>query len=185
MMNSMIALLGFIVVLLVNGPSIACSSRSSIFWLDKPIQINADGSFSQAEEHRYERIYGDATRDIGGGKIGQRIIDSGACSASESLLIVDCFSLETIVIKGLVDPDEPEIEGGGPSNRLAMLYPPQGKIRLTKSVTVAELAKISAAEGYEYETDPKKAFAVKRKQNTYNPFTGCKVLYPDSPGATQ
>lgn len=86
-----------------------------------------------------------------------------------------------IVIEGLPDPEAI----GYSYYEIFRLYPPDGKIRLTKSVTVAELAAISAAEGYEYETDPQKAFAVKNKKNTYNPFTGCKVLYPESPGATQ
>jgi hypothetical protein len=184
-MKNIIGLIGFFVVLLINGPSNACSYSVPIFWSDKPIQINADGSFSQAEEYRYERIYGDAPQDIGGGKIWQRIIDAGACSGSESLLVVDCIFLETIVINGLVDPDKPFINGGGPEADIAMLYPPRGKIRLSQSVTIAELAAISVAEGYEYETDPKKAFAVKRQRNAYNPFTGCKVLYPESLGAKQ
>ena len=155
------------------------------FWRDKPIKINSDGSFEEAGNDFYASLSGKAPVDIGGGKIGQRIVVGGFCSYDERLLVVDCTSLEMIVIYGREDPDDPGIGGGMPPDKLAMLYPPHGKIRLTKSVTVAELAEISAAEGYEYETNPQTAFAVKRKRNTYNPFTGCKVLYPDSPGATQ
>jgi hypothetical protein len=155
------------------------------FWRDKPIEISSDGSFREAGDTFYGTISGKAPVDIGEGKVGQRIVDGGFCTFVERLLVVDCFSLETIVIYGRRDPDDPGIGGGMPTYELAMLYPPHGKIRLTKSVTIAELAAISKAEGYHYDADPRKTFASVKKKNRYNPFTGCKVLYPDSPGATQ
>jgi hypothetical protein len=170
--------------LLWSVPSQACTFTETAFWRDKPINILSDGSFNEAEESSLSGISGKAPVDIGKGKIGQRITFSGPCDFVEYLLVVDCISLETIVIQGLPDPEaiayfyysSPEI---------FRLYPPHGKIRLTKSVTVAELAAISAAEGYEYETDLQKVLGVKKKKNIYNTFTGCKVLYPESPGATQ
>jgi len=72
-----------------------------------------------------------------------------------------------------------------PPGTARMLYPPHGEIRLTETVTIAQLIATSEAEGYQYVTDARKALFLEKKQNAYNPFTGCKVLYPDSPGATQ
>jgi len=168
--------------LLWSVPSQACTFTEPAFWRDKPIKILSDGSFTEAEESSLSSLSGKAPIDIGKGKIGQRITFSGPCDFVEYLLVVDCFSLETIVIEGLPNP---EVINEYSSPEIFRLYPPHGKIRLTKSVTVAELAAISAAEGYEYETDLQKALGVKKKKNAYNPFAGCKVLYPDSLGATQ
>ena len=172
--------------LLGSVPSQACTFTEPAFWRDKPINILSDGSFNKAEESSLSSISGKAPVDIGRGKIGQRITFAGPCGFAEYLLVVDCISLETIVIKGLQDP-EAIVHGYYSSPEIFRLYPPHGKIRLTRSVTVAELAAISAAEGYEYETDMQKVkvLAVKKKKNAYNPFTGCKVLYPESPGAMQ
>ena len=167
-------------------PLQACSMvEEPEFWRDKPIKMFSDGSFEEAGDTFYGDIAGKAPVDIGEGKVGQRIVDGGFCTFGERLLVVDCFSLETIVIYGRRDPDDPGIGGGMPTYELAMLYPPHGKIRLTKSVTIAQLAATSEAEGYQYETDARKTFTAEKKKNTYNPFTGCKVLYPESPGATQ
>jgi len=168
--------------LLGSVPSQACIFTEPAFWRDKPINILSDGSFNKAEESSLSSISGKAPVDIGKGKIGQRITFAGPCGFAEYLLVVDCISLETIVIEGLPNP---EVINGISSPEVFRLYPPHGKIRLTKSVTVAELAAISAAEGYEHDTDLQKVLAVKKKKNAYNPFTGCKVLYPESPGAMQ
>ncbi len=185
-MRTMLWIAACFTTLVWSVPTQACSmAPKPEFWRDKPIKIFSDGSFEEAGDTFYGGISGKAPVDIGEGKIGQRITDYGFCWAGQRLLVVDCISLETIVIYGRVDPDDPGIEGGSPSNHLAMLYPPHGKIRLTKSVTIAQLAAISEAEGYQYETDARKTFTAEKKKNTYNPFTGCKVLYPDSPGATQ
>lgn len=153
------------------------------FWRDKPIKIFSDGSFDEAGDDFYGTLSGKAPVDIGEGKIGQRIIVGDFCSYGERLLVVDCISLQAIVIYGREDPDDPGFDGGMPPDKLAMLYSPHGKIRLTKSVTIEELAAISNAEGYKYDADPPKTFASVKKKNRYNPFNGCKIFYPDSPGA--
>lgn len=184
-MRTMLWIVACFLSLLWSVPSQACSMDKPEFWRDKPIKINSDGSFEEAGDDFYASLSGKAPVDIGGGKIGQRIVVGGFCSYGERLLVVDCISLEAIVIYGRDDPDDPGIGGGMPPDKLAMVYPPHGKIRLTKSVTIAELAAISKAEGYHYDADPRKTFASVKKKNRYNPFTGCKVLYPDSPGATQ
>ena len=182
-MRTMLWIIACFLSLLWSVPSQACTFTEPAFWRDKPINILSDGSFDEAGEF-YGSISGKAPLDIGKGKIGQRITYSGPCDFVEYLLVVDCISLETIVIEGLPNPKAGYAYS---SPEIFRLYPPDGKIRLTKSVTIAKLAAISAAEGYEYETDLRKVkvLAVKKKKNVYNPFTGCKVLYPESLGATQ
>jgi len=148
-----------------------------------PINILADGSFRGAEEESSYGMGGMAPVEIGNGKVGQRIFYSSLCSISERLLVVDCNSLEGIVIDGVLDEYGERAHGGFPPVSVDMLYPPRGKIRLTKSVTISDLAAVSLAEGYDFTTDLQAAFATKKKKNRYNSFNGCKIFYPDSPGA--
>ena len=97
--------------------------------------------------------------------------------------MVDCLSLEGILIDGLEVRNGGYIGGAGPDVIVDLLYSPKGKIRLTKSVTIEKLAAVSRAEGYDFTTNLQAAFATEKKKNRYNPFNGCKIFYPDSPGA--
>jgi hypothetical protein len=183
MSKMVIVISSFVLALLCSGPLHACSVVFSSNWRDKPISIMPDGSFDHAEEDQGYGMGGRVPIDIGNGKVGQRLVYSDpSCSFPERLLVVDCTSLDGIVIDGLVDFDEPGL-GGGNSYSVDLLYPPKGKIRLTKSVTIGELAAVSRAEDYDFTTDLQAAFATKKKKNRYNPFNACKIFYPDSPGA--
>ncbi len=188
-MRTMLWIVACFSALVSSVPSQACQpAEKPAFWRDKPIKIFSDGSFEEAGDF-YSRVYtslsGNAPLDIGGGKFEQKITYSAVCTTNEAVLVVDCNSLETILIKGAFDPEAPEYHGGMPPGTARMLYPPHGEIRLTETVTIAQLIATSEAEGYQYVTDARKALFLEKKQNAYNPFTGCKVLYPDSPGATQ
>jgi len=150
-------------------------------WLDMPISIMRDGSFKRAGEEVWDWIDGSAPFDVGNGKVGQELYrGDGNCNHMELLLVVDCISVEHIVIegvdgqKGLISPYSTSVD---------LLYPPTGKIRLTESVTISELAEVSGAQGYTFETDLQSALETKKKRNRYNPFNGCKIFYPGSPGA--
>jgi hypothetical protein len=189
MMRTMLWIVACFSALVSSVPTQACQPAGKpAFWRDKPIKIFSDGSFEEAGDFYssflYTSVSGNAPLDIGGGKFEQKIKYSLAWSTREAVLVVDCSSLETILIKGAFDPEAASY-GGGPPLTTRMLYPPHGKIRLTETVTIAQLAATSESEGYQYVTDARKPLFLEKKQNAYNPFTGCKVLYPDSPGATQ
>jgi hypothetical protein len=154
-------------------------------WFDKRIAIATDGSFTNGEDNYYSSSIGLAVVDVGDGKIGQRLRVNHFCGYLESLLVVDCNTEDLIVISGRVDPDNPNDFGGGPSTTVDMLYPPDGKVALTRSTTIDDLVQISNAEGYGFETDPEVAFGGGKKRNRYNPFSGCGLFYPDSAGALQ
>ena len=164
----------------------ACQpSEKPTGWFDKRISVSKDGSFENAEDNFYQTITGAAVLDIGGGKIGQRIRLDHFCGYGEKLLVVDCTAAKLIVIQGRVNPDQLDDFGGGPSYSVTMLYPPQGKVRLSPKTTIDILVNLSKSEGYEFETDPEVAFGGGKKKNRYNAFGGCQLFYPDSLAATQ
>jgi hypothetical protein len=153
------------------------------FWFDEPITIAADGSFTKGGDSYGFDLVGRPIVDMGDGRIGQRLRRESACRYDEKLLVVDCNTTEIIVIDGRVDPDNQDSFGMGPSTTIDMLYPPYGKIRLTRSITVSDLVQIARSEGYEFETDLLVAFGGGKKKNRYDPFNGCEIFYPDSAGA--
>jgi hypothetical protein len=153
------------------------------FWRDRPIRVHPDGSFDRAEDQFYFTESGLPVVDVGSGKVGQRIRTESFCGSGEKLLLVDCIAAKLIVIDGQVNPAKPDDFGGGPSNSVDMLYPPHGRIRLTKSTSIAGLVQVATKAGYEFETDPAVAFEMKNKKNRYDPFTGCRLFYPESAGA--
>ena len=154
-----------------------------LVWTDKPISIASDGSFKDAGDDVYVSLTGNAVLDIGGGKIGQRLLAASGCSHAERLLVVDCDTAEMIVISGRADPGLPVDLGAQPSTTVSMLYPPHGNVRLTRRTTIDGLVTLSKAQGYAFETDLGSAFGGGKKKNLYNPFHGCGLFYPDSAGA--
>ncbi|MCX7299744.1 MAG: hypothetical protein NTX73_05075 [Rhodobacterales bacterium] len=166
------------------GMAHACEGpKPPLFWYDEPITIAADGSFTNGGEIFGFDLVGRPVVDIGDGKIGQRLRREGLCRIQEQLLVVDCNTTEIIVVDGRVDPDHSLDLGMGRSTTIDMLYPPYGKIRLTRAITVSDLVQIARSEGYEFETDLLVAFGGGKKKNRYDPFYGCEIFYPDSAGA--
>ena len=179
------AIASVIAFALATGMASACDlRRQPLVWFDKPIGVAADGSFKLAGETFGQEEVGRPVVDIGNEKIGQRLIAYVGCGEFQRLLVADCAKGDLVVIKGLPVPEIPlNDSGGGPIYTIDLLYPPAGKIRLSKSVTVAGLVSVAKRAGYEYEIDAAKAFAKMKKKNRYNPYSGCKLFYPESLGA--
>jgi hypothetical protein len=176
-----VALSSLFIALLHGTASHACTMSMPPIWLDMPILIMQDGSFKWAGEELWDSKEGSAPFDVGNGKVGQKLYrGDGNCNQMEFLLVVDCISVEHIVIEGL---DDQKGLISPYSTSVDLLYPPKGKIRLTESVTISDLAEVSGDEGYTFTTDLQSALETKKKRNRYNPFNGCKIFYPDSPGA--
>ena len=179
-----------VVGLCVFGPgaSMACTPLDPATpVIDTPIIIKADGSFQDASDwDNVTMLFGNPVRDIGGGRTGQVIAtNGGGCQLMQSLIFVDCTAGQAIIVHG-TDPapgstgDEAELLA---STRA--LQPPDGPLSLTATTTVAEVAAIVVAQGWQAEADVPGLIAAMEPQNRYDPFFGCKAFYPDLPGASQ
>lgn len=171
-----------------TGASACLPPDKPAFWRDKPISVGDDCSFDNAEGDYYFSVNGRAVKDLGGGRVGQRLLSSDFCGSAEWLLVVDCSSQESILIAGGVDPEDPGDFGGGPSTTVDMLYPPRGKVRLTKSTTIKSLEALADREGYDHSRtfdEWMKWNGGGKKKNAYNQFCGCALFYPGTPGASK
>ena len=148
-------------------------------WVDAPISVAPDCSFSGAEDHQWRSLRGGPAVDLGGEAVGQRI-EFFSCSITESLLVVDCQNREMISIFG-----EPVHPAGVVPNHYSvdLLYPPGGAIQLTSETTVGQLVVISEAEGYSYHTNVLDRLNRMEPHNRYDPYCGCRLFYPESAGA--
>ena len=132
-------------------------------------------------------ISGTPTVNIGGGRIGQRVSQDSPCGYSEEVWILDCNSGEQIGIAG-------PTEAGGNFNGLAeLLYPPHGTLRLSPETTVPDIAAMADSGGYTHWPDIlARLYEIRRVSDPdlpsltqLTPACGCRMFYPDSPGASQ
>lgn len=159
-----------------------------------PIDLRPDGSFNVIVDTRAMELgggvfsamvlSGGAIRDLGEGRTGQKISDYYGCSGDdERLLFVDCNALEAIIIEGIEKPDAVIIEGRGPSTSIAEIQYPKGPIGFTKDTTVSKVEAIAKKHRFGYSRDVYGDYDFLSKNKRYNPYQGCKIFYPDSPGA--
>lgn len=159
--------------------------------LREPVTIKPDGSFRTLSANTYKRdeqggyrataFEGGVIRDLGSGRVGQRISSKWeACSGTEELLVVDCNALEGIMLTG----KEPEIGIAGASyTSIAEIQYPKGPIRLTKTTTVDQIEATARRHDINYTRALYGHFDEMPEHKRYNPYQGCKIFYPDSPGA--
>ena len=150
---------------------------------DKRILVKVDGSFENAavDDNNYVFL-GKPIVDLGNDRVGQRIVEGGGCAARETLLVVNCKTLEMIKVFGIYDKSQTvEIAGFSDLPIDPILYP-QGPIRLSK-MDVPEIASVAQRSGFEFTLDVAGDIQKMKKRNRYNPLFGCKLFYPDSAGA--
>lgn len=172
----------FLVGVVLAGPVLACEpSVEPKVWSDPKIKVAADGSFTEAGRVWAGSISGGAVTDLGQGRVAQKITANFACDIRETLLFVDCRAGRTISLEGQYVAEDSF--GGGSTTRIDRLQAPKGAIRWSKVDTVEDVAKIAAKNGYGIGPDATEEVAKMRRRDRYDPFNGCKIFYPDLPGA--
>ena len=159
--------------------------------LRQPLSVNPDGSFSTVYANKLVRdeqggyravsLQGGAIRNLKNGRIGQKISSSHeGCSGVEELLFVDCNALEGILLTGT----RPEVQiSGGNFVSIAEIQYPKGPIAFTKDTTVAKVEAIAQKHDIYYTRALYEHYDKMPEHKRYNPYQGCKIFYPDSPGA--
>ncbi len=156
----------------------------------KPIKINPDCSFDHefvVKEATYKvlaSISAGAVRDLGNGRVAQRVSNGGSCSLTEQLLFIDCATADLIAIEGIHPKRDWEI-GGLSERRVEDIQKPKGPIELGPNSSIAGLVKIAEANGFNYKRDLEDELAGLKRKNRYDPFCGCKLYYPDLAEASQ
>jgi hypothetical protein len=149
-------------------------------WRDPPIAVARDCSFREAGDRYGYNITAGPAVDVGGGLVAQGWDIGEGCGVAERVVVVDCATGEGIGVEG--EPWDNGLQGG---RSVTALYPPEGKLALHAGTSIAELAAISAREGYDHWTDLSARITAIRAQNRPDPYCGCRLFYPDSAAAQQ
>ncbi|OJY33564.1 MAG: hypothetical protein BGP11_22070 [Rhodobacterales bacterium 65-51] len=192
-----LASLSFIACCWASSAALACEPVNNVktrAQLIAPIDLRPDGSFEVIVDRHggkvgregviAETLHGKAIRNLGGGRTGQKIYSSYACSGGiERLLFVDCNALEAIAVDGIYDPEAIPLGGVDAGTSIAMIQYPKGHLRFTEKTTVAQVEAIARKHGYRFSRDVYSDYDTLSEAKRYNPYQGCKIFYPDSPGA--
>lgn len=185
--------------LLASSPasaSVACEVEGADYpsdFVTEHFAHNPDGSFHifaydirkdngrriKSENGKYWVLsyVGHAVMDIGGGRVAQVVsgLPDSYCPNNERLLFIDCTTSEAILLQG-------RSKGEGLLT-VRQIQPPYGPIGLTKDITVGEVAAIATKHEISFTRDLEVMNANVIKRMRVNPYQGCKIFYPDSPGA--
>jgi hypothetical protein len=162
--------------------AMACSMSNRLIDINWRIAYANDGSFKNGGE--YDEVNGKAVFDLQGGRFGQVIGRSGPCQYFESLLLADCNAVKITVVDYFpgIPRDEPVILQGGFT--VDDLLPPNGLLANVSDKTIPEMRRYLIQNGAGDANGILNANTEEKPRDRFNPFQGCKVLYPESPGAT-
>ncbi len=169
--------------LLAIAPVGAFACEGAMQPYDKQISKNDDCSFANAGEGRFGHGSGAAVVDLGASKVGQKLsFGRDGCNIDEVLLFADCSSGEMIQIGGIRLDTDVDVAGAYYTH-IRNIQQPIGPIGLTEQTTVGQLIAISEKHDFRYTTDIDAVVNSLKRRNRYDPSCGCKLYYPDSPGA--
>ncbi len=182
-------------VLALSVPSVACEGlpqTATKAELSAALEVRPDGSFvaletsgdrvkGEAGKYYASRVSGGAVKDLGEGRVGQKLSENyDGCSYSEELLFVDCNALEGLMLDG--QSIDSKI-GGMSANSIAEIQYPKGPIRFGKGYTVERVAAVASKHKIRFTRNLYDHYETMAKKMRYNPYQGCRIFYPDSPGA--
>ncbi|MDX8352316.1 hypothetical protein [Cognatiyoonia sp. IB215182] len=168
----------------VNAASACSPGQPPDGWRDRWIQVNDDGSFSDAGRYHYNDLSGDPIADIGAGRTLQIVREAVLpCGYYESLLFVDCRTAEIVEVLGWPSPVPEGTAVFGDDRRVDEVLAPMGPIDFAALNSVSEVVSAAQSHGIEVNLKAAERILSMRWRNRYDPFNGCKIFYPDSAGA--
>ncbi len=169
----------FMLSLGTAGTANACSPVFKAWWQNKSASPNPDCSFDGGGRHDWTS--GEATRDLGDGRVLQIIHD---LHSPEQAIITDCSASLQIVV---TNPEGRESSCGFWSN-IDEHISPRGDLDLTRGESLKELAIYVEGEGFtlaSFQWVVGNVGDELRPRDIPDFYCGCRLHYPDSPGANQ
>ncbi|UUV05017.1 hypothetical protein [Ruegeria sp. YS9] len=143
-------------------------------------KVLPDCSFRNGGRGQFAIFGGKPVVDIGNGRVGQRIHSGEGCSPDESLFFMNCADGTGIVVEGLHYSSE--IAGYAPSS-IDLIQKPLGAIGLTSETTVSNVEEVATKNRYTFTKEVRDFFGRSENHKRIDYTCGCKLYYPDSPGA--
>jgi hypothetical protein len=176
------ALTAVLLLLGLTQSALACSLSNPLIDINWRVAYANDGSFRNGGEN--DEVTGQSVFDLQGGRFGQVIGVSGPCEYKENLLLADCNAVKITVVDYLpgIPSDEPVILQG--AFTVDDLLLPNGLLAQVSDKAIPEMRRYLIQNGAGDANGLLNVNAEEKPRDQFNPFQGCKVLYPESPGAT-
>ncbi len=152
-----------------------------------PISRGQYCSFAFAGE--YDDYFGTPVTKIKSGLLVQTVHKVDACSPETNLMITDCQNAKAVLLLGngpYPEEGQAHIAGFTP-NLIGHHLAPEGPLELAEIDNIEDLRANASEIGLRsYDKSEFDEFYEYRMGNdTLDAFCGCKIYYPDSPGAKQ
>ena len=165
---------------LANG----CTIRPSLFDVNQRVFYTPKGAFTGAGKR--DDVPGDRFVDMGSGLVRQTITVQGTClSDIESVMFVDCITAQIAFVQAPNEDDLAEGEALEGESPLEKMLPPDGLLTEPFKRGFSEIKVFAAEHALLAPPWLLDLNANEEKKDRFDPFYGCKIYYPDMPGATQ
>ncbi len=176
------------VLALFAAPAMACTCGPSYERL-LPIKKLPNCAFDRAGRGPYGFGYAKEAQKIGGGLVAQSIHFGGCCNHKNALLVTDCGRSEAALFYGNSGPLSAVGIEGFTFSSIEYIQPPHGPIALTSKSTIPGLI-AKAKKGNVYWSGDvavlwKRQGSLPPNIKRFDPYCGCKLHYPETPGAKQ
>jgi hypothetical protein len=172
------------------------------------LEVKPDCSFDDLDYYSFDNsafdvdeLTGRPVRNIGNGRVAQRLSVPACGATTEYIFFMDCTSSETVVIMGIEDPSLVRPDGYYvPEILVEYIQSPYGAISLKPGSKAPALLEAASKNGYsastnvsafvatglllgEGEAQPDPAGDYRSQADAYDFTCGCKLYYPGSAGA--
>ena len=174
-------------MIIFPGASSACSPGNLPLWMtavvgNQRVKTNPDCSFRRAGKTMEDVGEGQPALDIGNGRVSQ-VVSFGehSCMVDEFLIVQDCGTGDTVMLRGLIDPAN---DGGtGIQHSVRMLAERVAPLSFNEAVSLDAMSARAQQVGSSVSADVKDFLMPFRKKDRFDPNCGCKLFYPESTGA--
>ncbi|WP_170409240.1 hypothetical protein [Ruegeria atlantica] len=167
-----LCLKSFSVAVLISAVGAEASACSIVFlkpWQNERVVQETDCSFKNGGDQDW--IQGGASLDLGNGFVGQKI--------DRSVNVIDCNNRTGINISGPVVG----LTSCGPSIDVDEIWPLPTGLVPTAEGRLADLAERASRRDLAVYFDVNERFKTEKRKDRFDQLCGCKLYYPDSPGA--
>lgn len=179
MKTTLSLMMGLLVFAPVSAAACGPAPKSLVMRLSG-VQTNPDCSFTNAGKGRMGFGRGEEALNLGQGNIAQlvRFGDHG-CAYEESAIVANCTTKELVILEGL----ESDSCCYGEKTSVKSLQPPEGPIVFSANSTIENLEQTAIKNGIDHSRSFKNWLTSKPVARAFDPFCGCSLFYPDTPGA--
>ncbi|MDA7963059.1 hypothetical protein [Ruegeria sp.] len=178
--------------LFASGAAAQACSLTALKENFEKLVVEKSCAFSKGGRKKYDTFSGEPVIDLGNGHIAQKLITGTNCMSRLNLFVSDCSTGQGIVVFGKrVGPVKKSDESGhktvssaqGPDATIDLLQEPLGPLGLNSQTTLLDVRRTSIEHNYRAETNLRWFFSRHETRKRIDYTCGCKLYYPDSPGA--